>query len=144
MKWKSSSARSIPPRIHRLNKDVRLTLALPQIIVIVNCTKREVENHLSLISLINYSWDDLEFTNSTLLMTGFSVREWLKFNNHEFSADSRKEFRKRYSEISMKEVERPEALAIDEFGALHEGIALLNLNQFCHVSYSEEDRTFTS
>ncbi|GJV20737.1 hypothetical protein Tco_1369757 [Tanacetum coccineum] len=30
------------------------------------------------------------------------------------------------------------------FGALHEGIALQNLNQFCHVSYSEEDRSFTS
>nr|GEW32664.1 hypothetical protein [Tanacetum cinerariifolium] len=64
--------------------------------------------------------------------------EWLKFNNNEFSADSRKEFRKRYSEISMKEVERPEALAIDEFGALHEGIALLNLNQFCRHSGKEK------
>ncbi|GJS62940.1 hypothetical protein Tco_0677504 [Tanacetum coccineum] len=46
--------------------------------------------------------------------------------------------------MSIKEIKRPEALNIDEFGALHEGIALQNLNQLCHVSYREEDRTFTS
>ncbi|GJU87190.1 hypothetical protein Tco_1294736 [Tanacetum coccineum] len=45
-------------------------------------------------------------------MTG----EWLKFNNCEFSADSQKEFRKRHSENLMKEIKRPEALDIDEFG----------------------------
>ncbi|GJZ94378.1 hypothetical protein Tco_0666581 [Tanacetum coccineum] len=44
----------------------------------------------------------------------------------------------------MKEIKRPEALDINEFGALHEGVALQNLNQFCHISYREEDRTFTS
>ncbi|GKB01397.1 hypothetical protein Tco_0829441 [Tanacetum coccineum] len=44
----------------------------------------------------------------------------------------------------MKEIERLEALNIDEFGGLHEGIALQNLNQLCHVNYREEDRTFTS
>ncbi|GJV52175.1 hypothetical protein Tco_1447916 [Tanacetum coccineum] len=44
----------------------------------------------------------------------------------------------------MKEIMKPEALDIDEFSTLHEGIALQNLNQLCHVSYTEEDRTFTS
>ncbi|GJY56982.1 zinc knuckle CX2CX4HX4C containing protein [Tanacetum coccineum] len=59
--------------------------------------------------------------------------EWLKFNNRNFSHDSRKEFRKRFSEIRIKEIECPEGLDFEEFGALHEGIALQNLNQFCHV-----------
>ncbi|GJV30288.1 hypothetical protein Tco_1386736 [Tanacetum coccineum] len=34
---------------------------------------------------------------------------------------------------------RPEALGIDEFYALHEGMALQNLNQLCHVSYSKHN-----
>ncbi|GJW78624.1 hypothetical protein Tco_0140306 [Tanacetum coccineum] len=56
----------------------------------------------------------------------------------------RKEFKKRLVEIQKKEIERPEALDIEEFAALHEGIALQNLNQFCHVSFTQDDRTFTS
>nr|GEW50681.1 hypothetical protein [Tanacetum cinerariifolium] len=71
-------------------------------------------------------------------------REWLKFTNHEFSADSRKEFRIRHSKILMKEIEKPKALDIDEFSALHKGIYLQNLNQSCDISYTEEDKTFTS
>ncbi|GJU88393.1 hypothetical protein Tco_1300816 [Tanacetum coccineum] len=72
------------------------------------------------------------------------LREWLKFNNHDFSLDSRKEFKKRLVVIQKKEIERPEALDIEEFAALHEGISLQNLNQFCHVSFMHADRTFTS
>ncbi|GJT29228.1 hypothetical protein Tco_0909503 [Tanacetum coccineum] len=52
--------------------------------------------------------------------------EWLKFNNREFSADSRKEFSKRHSEISIKEIKRHEALNIDKFGALHEGVVRIH------------------
>ncbi|GKD74460.1 hypothetical protein Tco_1332742, partial [Tanacetum coccineum] len=70
--------------------------------------------------------------------------ECLKFNNHNFSSDSQKEFRKRYSKIRIKEIERPKGLDFKEFGTLHEGIALQNLNQFCHVSYEQDDRRFTS
>ncbi|GKD88684.1 hypothetical protein Tco_1364191 [Tanacetum coccineum] len=70
--------------------------------------------------------------------------KWLKFKNHEFSSKSQKEFRKKFSELTKKEIERPEALDIDEFSSLHEGIALQNLNQLCHVSYTQDDRTFTS
>ncbi|GJW41897.1 hypothetical protein Tco_0070696 [Tanacetum coccineum] len=70
--------------------------------------------------------------------------EWLNFNNRDFSLDSRKEFKKRLMEIQKKEIERPEALDIEEFATLHKGIALQNLNQFCHVSFTQDDRTFTS
>ncbi|GJZ58489.1 hypothetical protein Tco_0613983 [Tanacetum coccineum] len=59
--------------------------------------------------------------------------EWLKFNNRNFSLDSRKEFRKRFSEIRIKEIEFPRGLDFEEFSALHEGMALQNLNQFCHI-----------
>ncbi|GKD72508.1 hypothetical protein Tco_1330790, partial [Tanacetum coccineum] len=41
--------------------------------------------------------------------------EWLKFKIQEFSSESRKEFRKKFSELIKKEIERPEALDIDEF-----------------------------
>nr|GEX13461.1 retrovirus-related Pol polyprotein from transposon TNT 1-94 [Tanacetum cinerariifolium] len=62
----------------------------------------------------------------------------------EFSSKSQKEFCKKFSELTKKEIERPEALDIDEFSSLYEGIALQNLNQFCHISYTQDDRTFTS
>ncbi|GJT91747.1 hypothetical protein Tco_1080592 [Tanacetum coccineum] len=67
-----------------------------------------------------------------------------KFNNLNFSLDSRKEFRKRFSEIRIKEIECLEGLDFEEFGALHEGTALQNLDQFCHVSFEQDDRRFTS
>ncbi|GJZ68501.1 hypothetical protein Tco_0631741 [Tanacetum coccineum] len=35
-------------------------------------------------------------------------------------------------------------LDFEEFGALHEGTALQNLDQFCHVSFEHDDRRFTS
>ncbi|GJU03374.1 hypothetical protein Tco_1113712 [Tanacetum coccineum] len=43
-----------------------------------------------------------------------------------------------------KEIKGPEALDFVDFGTMHEGQALQNLDQFCHVSYRNEDRTFTS
>ncbi|GJR20867.1 hypothetical protein Tco_0969394 [Tanacetum coccineum] len=70
--------------------------------------------------------------------------EWLRFNNHDFGLDRRKEFKKIFMEIQRKDIERPKSLDIEEFAALHEGIALQNLNQFCHVSFRQGDRTFTS
>ncbi|GJT33625.1 hypothetical protein Tco_0924044 [Tanacetum coccineum] len=70
--------------------------------------------------------------------------DWLKFNSRKFTPDSRKEFRKRYSELLRKEIEGPEALDYAEFSTLHEGLALQNLDQFCHVSFRLEDKTFTS
>ncbi|GKE21551.1 hypothetical protein Tco_1433063 [Tanacetum coccineum] len=70
--------------------------------------------------------------------------EWLKFNNRNFSSDSQKEFRKRFSEIRINEIECPEGLDFEEFRALHEGIALQNLNQFFQVIYEQDDRHFTS
>ncbi|GJT38099.1 hypothetical protein Tco_0937964 [Tanacetum coccineum] len=45
------------------------------------------------------------------------VGEWLKFNNR---------------------------LDFEEFGALYEGTALQNLDQFFHVSFEQDDRRFTS
>ncbi|GJV31950.1 hypothetical protein Tco_1392350 [Tanacetum coccineum] len=78
------------------------------------------------------------------IINGNGTCEWLKFNNRNFSSDSRKEFRKRFSEIRIKEIERPKGLDFKEFGTLYEGIALQNLNQFCHVSYEQDDRRFTS
>ncbi|GKF81895.1 hypothetical protein Tco_0243551, partial [Tanacetum coccineum] len=70
--------------------------------------------------------------------------EWLKFNNHNFYLDSRKEFRKRLTKIRINEIECPEWLDLEEFGALHNGIALQNIDQFCHVSYEQDDRRFVS
>ncbi|GKB97613.1 hypothetical protein Tco_0983750, partial [Tanacetum coccineum] len=64
--------------------------------------------------------------------------EWLKFNNRNFSLDSRKEFRKRFSEIRIKEIECPEGLDFEEFGALHEGMALQNLSYFTFRDHIEE------
>nr|GEX48735.1 hypothetical protein [Tanacetum cinerariifolium] len=69
---------------------------------------------------------------------------WLKFKNQEFSSKSRKEFHKKFSELTKKEIKRPKALDIDEFRSIHEGIALKNLNQLCYVIYTQDDRTFTS
>ncbi|GJQ92543.1 hypothetical protein Tco_0003682 [Tanacetum coccineum] len=45
--------------------------------------------------------------------------EWLRFNNRDFNLDSRKEFKKILVEIQRKEIERPEALYIEEFAALY-------------------------
>ncbi|GJU23882.1 hypothetical protein Tco_1157224 [Tanacetum coccineum] len=72
------------------------------------------------------------------------IGEWLKFNNRNFSFDSRKEFRKRFLEIQIKEIEHPEGLDFEEFGALYNGIALQNFDEFCHDSYEQDDRRFVS
>nr|GEY03530.1 hypothetical protein [Tanacetum cinerariifolium] len=63
----------------------------------------------------------------------------MKFKNQEFSSESRKEFCKKFSELSKKEIERPKALDIDEFSSLHEGIALQNRNQLCHEQVVREN-----
>ncbi|GJX43147.1 hypothetical protein Tco_0259823 [Tanacetum coccineum] len=39
-----------------------------------------------------------------------SPSDWLKFNSHEFTSDSRKEFRNRHKELLRKEIEGPKAL----------------------------------
>ncbi|GKF07713.1 hypothetical protein Tco_0041937, partial [Tanacetum coccineum] len=61
-----------------------------------------------------------------------------------FTLETRKEFKKRLTEIRIKEIERPEGIDFEEFGALHDGISLQNLDQFCHVSYELDDRRFVS
>ncbi|GKB49032.1 hypothetical protein Tco_0899785 [Tanacetum coccineum] len=65
--------------------------------------------------------------------------EWLKFNNRDFTLDSRKEFKKRLAEIQKKEIKCPEGLDFEEFDALYERISLQNLNQFWHVSFEQDD-----
>ncbi|GKD71524.1 hypothetical protein Tco_1325614, partial [Tanacetum coccineum] len=70
--------------------------------------------------------------------------DWVKFNSYDFTPDNLKEFRKRYSKLLRKEIEGPEALDYAEFSTLHDGVALQNLDQFCHVSYRHDDRIFTS
>ncbi|GKF70961.1 hypothetical protein Tco_0207075, partial [Tanacetum coccineum] len=42
------------------------------------------------------------------------------------------------------EIEHPKGLDFEEFGAFHDGISLQNLDQFCHVSYEQDDRRFVS
>ncbi|GJV12808.1 hypothetical protein Tco_1354349 [Tanacetum coccineum] len=74
----------------------------------------------------------------------FKNGEWLKFNNRDFTLETRKEFKKRLTEIGIKEIERPEGLDFEEFGVLHNGIALQNFDQFCHVIYEQDDRRFVS
>nr|GEU54954.1 hypothetical protein [Tanacetum cinerariifolium] len=106
------------------------------IIIIVNCTKKGIRNHLEYLSdgvlLIPFTIQLLSFHFSG------ASRHWLKFNNQDFLSNSRKEFRKRLSKSSKKEIERPEALDTDEFGALHERIALQNLNQLCRHNRKEK------
>ncbi|GJT82256.1 hypothetical protein Tco_1056598 [Tanacetum coccineum] len=70
--------------------------------------------------------------------------DWLNFSTRTFTKDSRNEFRKRYCELLRKEIEGPEVLDYAEFSTLHDGLALQNFDQFCHVSYRHENRIFTS
>ncbi|GJS30133.1 hypothetical protein Tco_0490753 [Tanacetum coccineum] len=65
------------------------------------------------------------------------VGEWLKFNNRNFFLDSQKEFRKRFSKIRIKEIECPEGLDFEEFGALHKGTAFQNLDYFAFRDHIE-------
>nr|GEW27304.1 transcription factor MYB44-like [Tanacetum cinerariifolium] len=55
-----------------------------------------------------------------------------------------KGFRNNHKGLLKKEIEGPEALDFAEFSTMHEGRALQDLDQFCHVSYRHEYRTFTS
>ncbi|GJZ08153.1 hypothetical protein Tco_0542436, partial [Tanacetum coccineum] len=80
----------------------------------------------------------------TSLSENFNTCKWLKFNNRDFTLETRKEFKKRLTEIRIKEIECPEGLNFEEFGSLYDGIALQNLDQFCHVSYEQDDRCFVS
>ncbi|GKE41908.1 hypothetical protein Tco_1469192, partial [Tanacetum coccineum] len=57
---------------------------------------------------------------------------------------SQKEFRKRFFKIRIKEIECPEGLDFEEFGTLHEGTTLQNLDQFFDVSFEQDNRRFTS
>ncbi|GJZ66424.1 hypothetical protein Tco_0623120 [Tanacetum coccineum] len=43
-------------------------------------------------------------------------REWLKFNNRDFTLDTQNEFKKRLTEIQIMEIECPEGLDFEEFG----------------------------
>ncbi|GJZ28031.1 hypothetical protein Tco_0572678 [Tanacetum coccineum] len=43
------------------------------------------------------------------------IGEWLKFNNRDFTLDTRKEFKKRLTKIQIKEIECPEGLNFEEF-----------------------------
>nr|GEU63689.1 ribonuclease H-like domain-containing protein [Tanacetum cinerariifolium] len=70
--------------------------------------------------------------------------DWLKFNNRNFSLDSRKEFCNNHKGLLSKEIEGLEALDYVEFNTLQEGRAFLTLEQFCHVSFRHNDRNFTS
>ncbi|GJS78239.1 putative reverse transcriptase domain-containing protein [Tanacetum coccineum] len=73
-----------------------------------------------------------------------SPNNWLKFNNRKFSQDSQKEFHANYKTLLGKEIEGPETLDFADFGTMHGGRALQELDLFYHVSYRHEDRTFTS
>ncbi|GJY43842.1 hypothetical protein Tco_0432055 [Tanacetum coccineum] len=87
---------------------------------------------------------DTFLINFTLAYFLSALRKWLEFNNRDFSANSRKEFRKKLLEMSRKEIKGPEALDIKEFGTLHEGRALQSIDHFCHFSYRQDNRSFIS
>ncbi|GJV00063.1 hypothetical protein Tco_1329333 [Tanacetum coccineum] len=87
---------------------------------------------------------DLDETGEGIVKGNFlyvkkNPSEWLKFNNRNFSFDSHKEFRKRLAEIQIKEIKCPEGHDFEEFGSLHEGITLQNLDPFCHWWGKRED-----
>ncbi|GJS96034.1 hypothetical protein Tco_0803002 [Tanacetum coccineum] len=94
---------------------------------------------------IHVTWAHLEKKQTRLQLYTKSFKEIVHTEPGDGVASyNRKEFWKRFSEIRIKEIECPEGLNFEEFGAIHEGMALQNLNQFCHVSYEQDDRHFTS
>ncbi|GJY32756.1 hypothetical protein Tco_0417225 [Tanacetum coccineum] len=63
-----------------------------------------------------------------------------------FGSKQREEREKRLVDVKIGIHMIGEKIGLDfeEFGAIHEGMALQNLNQFYHVSYEQDDRRFTS
>ncbi|GJT19796.1 hypothetical protein Tco_0878502 [Tanacetum coccineum] len=84
----------------------------------------------------------MDVLNSSVVVSIYIGGEWLKFNNRNFTLDSRKEFRKRLAEIRVKEI-CPEGLNFEEFGALHDGIGLQNLDQVVREYVMEFLSSFT-
>ncbi|GKB41551.1 hypothetical protein Tco_0886493 [Tanacetum coccineum] len=51
---------------------------------------------------------------------------------------------KGFLKFESRKLSALKGLTLRNFGALHEGTALQNLDQFCHVSFEKDDRRFTS
>ncbi|GJW66863.1 hypothetical protein Tco_0121287 [Tanacetum coccineum] len=60
----------------------------------------------------------------SLKMAGFAIgfpNTWLKFENHDFTPESKKASCATYKELMKKEIEGPEALDFAHFGNMHGG-----------------------
>ncbi|GJS23965.1 hypothetical protein Tco_0452597 [Tanacetum coccineum] len=65
-----------------------------------------------------------------------SPKTWLKFYNHDYTRESKKEYKATYKVLMKKETEVPEALDLINFGTIHGGRSLQELDEFCRVSFS--------
>ncbi|GJX40902.1 hypothetical protein Tco_0255892 [Tanacetum coccineum] len=73
-----------------------------------------------------------------------SPNTWLKFDNREYSKESKKTYRDAYKVLMKKEIKGPEALNFVDYGNIQNGRALQDLDEFCRVSFRHEDRSFSS
>ncbi|GJT36598.1 hypothetical protein Tco_0927017 [Tanacetum coccineum] len=103
-----------------------------------------LESFSAQIGCVADALDDHEIQRNNNLNGDGSQDQEIRDGDLGVEGEGQKEFRKRFSKIRIKEIKCPEGLDFEEFGALHEGIALQNLNQFRHVSYEQDDRRFTS
>ncbi|GJY61155.1 hypothetical protein Tco_0461812 [Tanacetum coccineum] len=68
-------------------------------------------------------------------MNSGSPKTWLKFYNHDYTRESKKEYKATYKVLMKKETEVPEALDLINFGTIHGGRTLQELDEFCRVSF---------
>ncbi|GJU24419.1 hypothetical protein Tco_1163040, partial [Tanacetum coccineum] len=72
-----------------------------------------------------------------------SPTTWLKFYNRDYTRESKKEYKATYKVLMKKETEVPEALDLINFGTIHGGRTLQELDEFCRLlSYHHLDHTY--
>ncbi|GKA79445.1 hypothetical protein Tco_0786041 [Tanacetum coccineum] len=68
-----------------------------------------------------------------------SRNTWLKFESYDFTQESKKAFRTTYKDLMKRDIEGPEALDFVDFGNIHGGRALQDLDEFYHDHVVELD-----
>ncbi|GJS26452.1 hypothetical protein Tco_0487072 [Tanacetum coccineum] len=64
-------------------------------------------------------------------------QQWLKFNNGDYSCESKKAYKDAYNVLKKKESDGPEGLNFVDFANINNGDALRDLEEFCRVSFSD-------
>ncbi|GJU83973.1 hypothetical protein Tco_1291519 [Tanacetum coccineum] len=73
-----------------------------------------------------------------------SPNTWLKFDSRDYTQESKKAYRAAYKLLMKKEIEVPKALNFSDFGNIHCGRTLQELNEFRRISFRHEDKSFSS